>query len=206
MPNDNYAYTDRRRGPRIHQFITVKLVQGHSMEDVAHMACVSVEVVRKVADHTPNAEFLRQAALMLQADEEILAIQHNGLVHDAIDTSRAVARAAISYDEDGEPQLNMQTKKDGTQIPVVPASLLKTIMIEPLDHDPLGRFTKKLDIKTTSKDRGFGGSILGDFKKQAIMEGFTPPQIIDAEFDVVRDGGGVLEATSARDVEIEPES
>jgi hypothetical protein len=198
----SYEYTDRTKAPIKHRHILIKLMVGHNDQEVAAILDCSVELVRKVKNHPCNAEFLRITQLAIQADEEALRLEHDQIVRGSLRLQRATLREAMEDDEDGEPTLRMQTKKDGTMVPVVPASLLKTLMVDPLDHDPAARFTKNLNLQVTKRDKGMGGGFLSQFKQEAISEGFSPPQVIDAEFTVNRDGGAVLESSAVEEIDL----
>lgn len=184
MPK-HYAYTQRRLAPPLHRHILIQIALGRTDEKTAKMCDVSVDTVRKVREHDCNAEWLQENEECLLADQQLLQLQQDQSVRGALDLQRAVLNTAMEYDEDGEPKLKMDQKRDGSHTTYVPPTLLKSMMHEPLDHDPQGRFTKKITVNKGKVDKGFGGQSLSDFKKMAIMQGFTPPQVVDAEFTVV---------------------
>lgn len=184
-----------------HWYILFKIVQGHTPEEAAKITGFSVDLVRHVMEIPCNKEFIRTSHLQLQAAEEFKRIKQNSLVEGALDLGRAVLDAAMEYDDEGNPVLKMQTK-NGVQTPVMPASTINKMLESPLDHDPMGRFTKRIDVTTHNRDKGLGGGMLMALKKEALMEGFTPPQVMEAEFEVIRDGVGVREASAQHVVDL----
>lgn len=215
----NYKYEERRKAPTIHRHIMIKwsvvaadthkrkslldLSDGEKKaidKRVASMCDVSPDTVFKVRTHDPNLEYIQDFEIARQSDIELAYIQQDRTVSGAIRLTEAVQNDAMYEDEEGNPRIRMQTKRDGTQVPVVPASLIKTAMVDPLDHDPARRFTKQINVANKSTNQGFGGSLLENFKQEALAEGFIPPQIVDAEFAMVSSA----EDSGAVHVEIEP--
>lgn len=195
----HYKYTERKDAPVKHRHILIKLVRGCTPEETAAILDCSIDTVRRVMEQPCNAEFLRLSAAQVEADEEAMLLLHDDIVRNSLNLQRAAQKKALVETADGEFELAMQKKKDGTMVPMVPSSVLKSVMIDPLDHDPRGRFTKKLTVNQGKANNGFGGKLLQDFKQSAVKDGFVPAQVIDAEFEIVRDGTGVVQV-SAKDV------
>lgn len=196
------SYKTMEQAPVSHRIALVHLANGRSDEDVASVMGWTLTTVKNLREHPPIKEALARIAervdMMVQST---LFMQHE-CVDLSIKLQHAALREAIQMDDDGSPVLRMVTNSKGDLVPALPASTLNKLLEVPLDRDPAGRFAKKSKLPSQSSAAGVGGALLESIKASSALAGFSPPKTLDANFEVVRDGSPVLDASSEQEVEL----